>query len=50
LFGTLVGTQNLFSGIYWLLPPIIMTILGGSVGALLYDILVAPSLQAKAVS
>jgi glycerol uptake facilitator protein len=50
LFGALVGTPNLFSGLYWLVPPIIMTILGGTVGAILYDVLITPSLQAKAAS
>jgi glycerol uptake facilitator protein len=37
LFGLLVGTKGLFDGIYWLVPPIIMTILGGIVGAFVYD-------------
>lgn len=37
LLGLVVGTQGLFDGIYWLVPPIIMTILGGTIGAFMYD-------------
>jgi len=37
LFGLVIGTKGLFDGIYWLVPPIIMTILGGTAGAFVYD-------------
>jgi len=37
LFGLVSGTTGLFDGIYWLLPPIVMTILGGTAGAFVYD-------------
>lgn len=37
LFGLVIGTTGLFDGIYWLLPPIVMTILGGIAGAFVYD-------------
>lgn len=47
LFGTLVGTQGLFEGLYWLVPPIIMTLIGGTVGAITYDWFVTPALVAK---
>ncbi len=47
LLGLVVGTQGLFDGIYWLVPPIIMTILGGIVGAVTYDWFVTPALEAK---
>jgi glycerol uptake facilitator protein len=47
IFGALVGTQGLFSGIYWLVPPVIVTILGGIVGALSYDWLVTPFLAGE---
>lgn len=40
LFGLLIGTKGLFDGIYWLVPPIIMTIIGGVVGAFAYDFFV----------
>lgn len=44
LLGLVVGTQGLFDGIYWLVPPIIMTIVGGVVAAFLYDWFVTPYL------
>jgi glycerol uptake facilitator protein len=47
LFGALVGTQNLFVGLYWLIPPIIMPLLGGTVGAITYDWFVTPALVRK---
>ncbi len=40
LFGLVIGTQGLFDGIYWLVPPIIMTLLGGVVGGYAYDFFV----------
>jgi glycerol uptake facilitator protein len=45
LFGLLVGTKDLFDGIYWLFPPIIMTILGGTVGSFVYDWIVTSYLE-----
>lgn len=48
LFGLVVGTQNLFNGPYWLVPPIIMTLLGGVVGAFLYDWFVTSAVTQKA--
>ncbi len=48
LFGLITGTQGLFDGIYWLLPPIIMTLLGGTVGAFLYDWFVTAAVKDKA--
>jgi glycerol uptake facilitator protein len=47
LFGLLIGTEGLFDGIYWLVPPILITIVGGTVGAFLYDFFVTPFLKAK---
>ena len=44
LFGTLVGTTGLWSGLYWLVAPIIATIIGGIVGAVTYDLFVTPYL------
>ncbi|MEA4909380.1 MAG: aquaporin family protein [Chloroflexi bacterium] len=37
LFGLLVGTQGLFDGIYWLLPPVLIPMIAGPVGVYLYD-------------
>lgn len=41
IFGTLVGTQGLFEGWYWIGPPITGTIIGGIIGALIYKYLVS---------
>ncbi len=40
IFGALVGTKGLFSGFYWIGPPIIGTIIGGVLGAVSYDALI----------
>jgi glycerol uptake facilitator protein len=37
IFGTLVGTQGLFSGLYWLIPPVLVPLIGGAFGCLSYD-------------
>jgi len=37
LFGLVAGTKGLFDGIYWLLPPVIMPLVGAVVGAFIYD-------------
>jgi glycerol uptake facilitator protein len=47
LFGLVIGTQGLFNDIYWLVPPIIMTLLGGVVGAYLYDWFVTSAIKEK---
>jgi len=47
LFGALVGTKDLFSGIYWLVAPIIGPLIGGPLGVILYDIFITPYLAKK---
>ncbi len=47
IFGALVGTQGLFSGAYWIGPPVIGAIIGGILGAFAYDFLVVPNLPKK---
>lgn len=47
IFGALVGTQGLFDGIYWLVVPVLMPIVGGILGALVYDWFVTANLPAK---
>jgi len=47
IFGALVGTQGLFDGIYWLVAPVIMPIIGGILGAVIYDALVTAQLPPK---
>lgn len=46
LFGALVGTTGLFSGLYWLIVPIIGPLIGGPLGVILYDIFIKPYLPA----
>lgn len=43
LFGTLVGTQGLWDGGYWLIP-LIVPVIGAVVGIYVYDLLVAANL------
>jgi glycerol uptake facilitator protein len=47
IFGTLVGTKGLFNGIYWLLAPVLMPLVGGLVGVFTYDAFVTPNLPEK---
>jgi glycerol uptake facilitator protein len=44
VFGLLVGTTGLFSGLYWLVAPIIAPIIGGILGVFTYDWFVTPYL------
>ncbi|MBC7250028.1 MAG: aquaporin family protein [Anaerolineae bacterium] len=44
LFGLLVGTQGLFSGLYWLVAPIIGPLIGAVIGVFTYDWFVTPFL------
>jgi glycerol uptake facilitator protein len=44
LFGALVGTTGLFSGLYWLVAPIIGPLIGGPLGVILYDVFITPGL------
>lgn len=46
LFGALVGTGGLFSGLYWLVVPIVGPLIGGPLGVILYDIFIKPNLPA----
>jgi glycerol uptake facilitator protein len=47
LLGLVVGTKGLFDGLYWLVPPIIGTIIGGLVGVFAYDWCVTPFLPGR---
>lgn len=46
LFGTLVGTQGLWDGGYWLIP-LIAPIIGAAIGIYAYDMFVTPNLPSK---
>jgi MIP family channel proteins len=45
IFGTLAGTKGLFSGWYWIGPPVIGALIGGTLGGLTYDWFVTPFLS-----
>jgi len=47
LLGTLVGTQGLWTGAYWLIAPVIAPLIGGALGVYVYDFLVTPNLPTK---
>ncbi|MFO7623908.1 MAG: MIP/aquaporin family protein [Anaerolineales bacterium] len=47
LFGALVGTQGLFTGLYWLIPPVLVPAFSGAVGIVLYDIFIKPHLPTE---
>jgi glycerol uptake facilitator protein len=47
LFGLVTGTTGLFSGLYWLIAPIIGPLLGGVLGAFTYDMFITANLLKK---
>lgn len=47
LFGLIVGTKDLFDGLYWLVAPVIAPIVGGVIGVFAYDFLIGPFLPKK---
>lgn len=47
IFGALVGTQGLFSGLYWLLPPVTAPLIGAVIGVFTYDWFVTPVVSKK---
>jgi glycerol uptake facilitator protein len=48
IFGALVGTQGLFDGLYWLIPPVVIPCIAGPVGVMVYDAFVSPFLTGAA--
>jgi glycerol uptake facilitator protein len=44
IFGALAGTRDLFDGIYWLVPPVLVPAISGAIGVFVYDWLIAPFL------
>lgn len=47
LFGLVVGTTGLFSGLYWLIAPIIGPLVGGVLGVYTYDMFITKNLLKK---
>lgn len=50
LFGALVGTEGLFDGLYWLIPPVLIPSFAGPLGIVLYDLLIPKSSSCKLYS
>jgi glycerol uptake facilitator protein len=50
VLGALVGTEGLFEGSYWIVAPVLMPIIGGIVGVLVYDAFVTRFLPEPAVA
>lgn len=44
LFGVLVGTEGLFDGLYWLIPPVLIPAIAGPIGLVVYDMFVSKQL------
>jgi len=44
LFGLLAGTEGLFDGLYWLIPPVLIPAIAGPIGFVLYDLFVSKQL------
>jgi glycerol uptake facilitator protein len=44
ILGALVGSKGLFDGLYWLIPPVLMPMIGGPIGLVLYDLFIAKNL------
>ena len=47
IFGALAGTKDLFKGMYWLVAPVLMPLVGGLVGVFTYDAFITPNLPEK---
>lgn len=47
IFGLLVGTQGLFDGLYWLVPPVLIPAIAGPIAAWVYDAVVTANLPDK---
>lgn len=47
LFGAIAGTKGLFSGLYWLVAPIIAPLIGSVLGIFVYDLCITPNLPKK---
>jgi len=47
ILGLLVGTQGLFTGLYWLIPPVLIPAIAGPIGIVLYDAFITKNLPEK---
>jgi glycerol uptake facilitator protein len=44
IFGLIVGTKDLFDGLYWLIPPVLIPAISGAIGIFVYDWFISPFL------
>lgn len=49
IFGLLAGTQGLFDGLYWLIPPVLIPFISAPIAGYLYDLFFASEAHPKAV-
>jgi glycerol uptake facilitator protein len=47
IFGAIAGTQDLFVGWYWLIPPVLVPAVSGAIGIFFYDWFITPFLPRK---
>lgn len=47
IFGVLVGTQGLFDGLYWLVPPVLIPAIAAPIAAWVYDAVITANLPDK---
>ncbi len=45
ILGSLLGTQGLFDGVYWFLPPVLIPLTAGPLGVVLYDQIVSQKIS-----
>ncbi|MEA4907371.1 MAG: aquaporin family protein [Chloroflexi bacterium] len=49
LFGLISGTQGLFDGLYWLIPPVLIPFISAPIAGYLYDLFFASEAQPEAL-
>jgi len=48
ILGAIVGTQGLFDGLYWLIPPVLIPLIAGPIAVFCYDWFITPFLPEAA--
>ncbi len=44
IFGLIAGTEGLFDGLYWLIPPVLIPLIAGPIGFMTYDFFITKNL------
>jgi glycerol uptake facilitator protein len=47
LLGVVIGTQGLFDGLYWLIPPVLVPLLTGPIAVFFYDLFITSAFKEK---